>query len=47
MGYFLKTIKPVLPVATIIQSDKTDLAFAQGDLIWDWHAFDVPKGAVI
>ena len=45
MGYFLKTIKPVLPVATIIQSDKTDLAFAQGDLIWDWHAFDVPKGA--
>ena len=45
MGYFLKTIKPILSVGTIIQSSKTDLAFAQGDLMWDWHAFDVPKGA--
>ena len=43
--YFTVTVKPTMPVATQIQSDKTDLPFAQNDLFWDWHAFDIPKGA--
>ena len=46
MGYFTKTLRPTLPVATIIQSHKTDLPFAAQDVMWDWEAFDVPKGAV-
>ena len=45
MGYFVKTLKPTMPIATQIQSDKTDLAFSQGDILWDWFAFDVPRGA--
>ena len=43
--YFSKTLRPVLPVATMIQSNKTDLPFTAGDVMWDWFAFDVPKGA--
>ena len=43
--YFSTTLKPVLPVATQIGSGTTDLAFGPGDVMWDWHAFDVPKGA--
>ena len=43
--YFSKTLRPVLPVATMIQSNKTDLPFGAGDVMWDWFAFDVPKGA--
>ena len=43
--YFSRTLRPVLPVATMIQSNKTDLAFSAGDVMWDWFAFDVPKGA--
>jgi len=43
--YFSTTLKPVLPVATMIQSNKTDLPFSASDLFWDWFAFDVPKGA--
>ena len=45
MGYFVKTLKPTMPIATQIQSDKSDLAFSQGDILWDWFAFDVPRGA--
>jgi len=43
--YFSKTLRPVLPVATMIQSNKTDLPFTAGDVMFDWFAFDVPKGA--
>ena len=43
--YFTVSVKPVLPVATQIQSNKTDLVFAGGDVMFDWTAFDIPKGA--
>tara|TARA_R100000458_G_scaffold7047_1_gene5582 strand:+ start:204 stop:971 length:768 start_codon:yes stop_codon:yes gene_type:complete len=43
--YFSVTLRPTLPVATIIQSNKTDLPFGAQDVMWDWFAFDVPKGA--
>ena len=43
--YHLTTVKPNIPVATQIQSDKTDLPFSANDILWDWHAFDIPKGA--
>ena len=42
--FFTVTVKPTMPVATQIQSDKTDLPFAAADILWDWHAFDIPKG---
>jgi len=45
MGYFTLTLKPTMPVATQIQSNKTDLPFTAQDLMWDWFAFDMPKGA--
>ena len=45
MGYFTLTLKPTMPVATQIQSNKTDLPFSAQDLMWDWFAFDMPKGA--
>ena len=32
-------------VATMIQSDKTDLPFNNRDILFDWTAVDVPKGA--
>ena len=43
--YFTVSVKPVLPVSTQIQSNKTDLVFAGGDVMFDWTAFDIPKGA--
>ena len=46
MGYLSVTIKPTLPVAKMIQSDKTDLPFAAGDLVADWTSFDIPKGTI-
>ena len=46
MGYLSVTLKPTLPVAEIIQSDKTDKPFAAGDVICDWFAFDVPNGTL-
>ncbi len=42
--YFSKTIRPTIPVASLIQSDKTDLPFSAGDLLFDWFAIDIPKG---
>ena len=40
MGKFFNiTVKP-----TIKASDQHTGAFAAGDLLWDWHAFDMPKG---
>tara|TARA_R110002073_G_scaffold70787_1_gene174534 strand:- start:92 stop:865 length:774 start_codon:yes stop_codon:yes gene_type:complete len=46
MGYISKLIKPTPNVATMIQSNKTDLAYGAGDVVCDWTPFDVPKGAV-
>ena len=43
--YFTVSVKPVLPVATQIQSNKTDLVFGAGDVMFDWTAFEIPKGA--
>ena len=43
--YFSVTARPTIPIASLIQSNKSDLAFSAGDLVFDWHAFDIPKGA--
>ena len=43
--YFTVRVKPTMPMATQIQSGGSDLAFGNGDVLWDWHAFDIPKGA--
>jgi len=32
-------------VGTMIQSDKTDLPFSARDILFDWQAVDVPRGA--
>ena len=45
MGYFTKTLRPTLPVATMINSNASDLAFSAQDLMWDWFAFDLPQPA--
>tara|TARA_R100000655_G_scaffold43094_2_gene79152 strand:+ start:53 stop:811 length:759 start_codon:yes stop_codon:yes gene_type:complete len=46
MGYISRLIKPTPAVATMIQSNKTDLPFAAGDVICDWTSFQVPVGTV-
>ena len=46
MGFFNATVKPTLPVASIIQSNKTDLPFSAGDVLADWTEFNVPKAGV-
>ena len=43
--YFTVEVKPILPVATQIQSNKTDIVFAGGDIMFDWADFEIPKGA--
>ena len=40
MGYFTVEVKPTIPTVTAGQST----AFAQNDVLFDWYAFDVPKG---
>ena len=45
--YFTKTFKPDIvngTIGNVIQSDTTDLAFANGDILFDWHAIDMPRG---
>ena len=49
MRYFTATVVPDVvngDVSTIIQSNKTDLAMGNNDILFDWTAFDLPKGAV-
>ena len=46
MGYISRLIKPTPAVATMIQSDKSDLAFSAGDVVCDWTEFEVPVGTV-
>jgi len=46
MGFFNATVKPTLPVASIIQANKSDLPFTAGDVLADWTEFNVPKAGV-
>ena len=44
--FFTTEIKPAFTdVAHIIQANKTDLAFAAGDVLFDWTEMQMPKGA--
>ena len=45
--FFTVTVRPELPIASLIANDKTDKAFAAADLFFDWAAFDIPKGAAL
>ena len=40
MGYFTVEVKPTIPTVAAGQH----AAFGQNDLLFDWYAFDVPKG---
>ena len=45
--YFQKKFRPNIingDVSTVIQSDKTDLPFADKDLLFDWQPIDIPLG---
>ena len=42
--FFTVEIKPTMPIATQIEDDKTDIVFGANDVVFDWMAFDVPKG---
>ena len=45
--YFQKRVRPDIingDVSTVIQSNKTDLPFSEGDILFDWTAVDVPLG---
>ena len=46
-NYFTRSFKPDIingDVSNVIASDKTDAPFAAGDVLFDWHAVDVPSG---
>ena len=43
--YFTKRVLPTIPVANMIDSDKSDNAFGSRDVLFNWFAFDIPKGA--
>ena len=45
--FFTVTVRPELPIATLIANDKTDKPFAATDLFFDWAAFDIPKGPAL
>ena len=45
--FFTVTVRPELPMATLIANDKTDKPFAATDLFFDWAAFDIPKGPAL
>ena len=45
--YFTKRVSPTIPVANMIDSDKTDNAFASRDVLFNWFAFDIPKGSAM
>jgi len=47
-NFFTKTFKPDIvngDISKIIAADKTDKAFAGGDILFDWEAIDIPRGA--
>ena len=39
--YFTVEVKPTIPTVLVGQH----AAFANGEILFDWHAFDIPKGA--
>ena len=46
-NYFQKSFRPDIidgDVSKVIQSDKTDAPFANGDILFDWHPVDIPLG---
>ena len=43
--YFTVEVKPTMPMATQIGADAGDLVFGANDVVFDWMAFDIPKGA--
>ena len=45
--YFTKRVSPIIPVANMIDSDKSDNAFANRDVLFNWTAFDIPKGSAM
>ena len=45
--FFTKTFKPSVvngDVSTVIQANADDLAFTAKDILFDWHALDIPRG---
>jgi len=48
--YFTVAVTPNIvagyDISDMIQANKTDFPFAQGDILFDWTSFDVPKGSV-
>ena len=45
--YFTKRVLPIIPVANMIDSDKSDNAFGARDVLFNWFAFDIPKGSAM
>ena len=46
--FFQTVFKPDLvdgDISKLIAANKTDAPFAAGDILFDWHAIDVPKGS--
>tara|TARA_Y100000004_G_scaffold156079_1_gene180976 strand:- start:274 stop:1062 length:789 start_codon:yes stop_codon:yes gene_type:complete len=47
-NFFTKTFKPDIvngDISNIIAADKTDKAFGGSDVLFDWQAIDIPRGA--
>ena len=47
-NYFTATFKPDIvdgDISKLIADDKSDTAFTTNDLLWDWQAIDIPRGA--
>jgi len=50
MGYLNVKFQPDLiqgDTTVMIADDRTDTPFAAGDVLFDWHAVDIPKGASV
>jgi len=48
MGYLNVKFRPDLiqgDTTVMIADDRTDTPFSDGDVLFDWHAVDIPKGA--
>tara|TARA_R100000808_G_C2117797_1_gene129900 strand:- start:383 stop:1159 length:777 start_codon:yes stop_codon:yes gene_type:complete len=46
--FFTVEVKPDIvggDISDVIADDKTDAPFSAGDVLFDWHAFDIPKGS--
>jgi len=45
--YFTKRVLPIIPVVNMIDSDKSDNAFGARDVLFNWTAFNIPKGSAM